>query len=171
MSHTRHAHPVFAAVIVGAVVIGLLLVSRISAARAVGTPDDVATCQNTVAAAASFAFSDVSVYRAEAATVELVAQWQELRDLQYGITYVSRLRERPATQGVTVCLYSGEFMINRAKVPPDLLRLLVFDNGETEVDSTGYKGRMSPETPKDWLTNFPVTSGIPSASFSMASQE
>lgn len=158
--------------VVGLVALGLALgglaglASRAFAGPS-GSAEAIDACDRVSDRVAEYG-TGIALYRAEATTVQAVVAWQEqryenLKDAPAVAGLRSPIRNAPAAGTVTVCLYSGTFVTpvgppNEQGVPKprhNLLRLLVFPNGEIVLDSAGYAGRMQPETPGDWSSGQP----------------
>ena len=132
---------------------------RIPALRmpVLGSSEAVADCMAATPIAAGYG-NITRVIRAETNRAGAVADWQELRHAPAITGIVSPLRAEEASAQVTVCLYLGSFATpvgppkadGSARPSHDVLRLLVLDDGRWLLDSAGYQGRMTPETPTDW---------------------
>jgi hypothetical protein len=138
----------------GAAVVGAVALFGTAGANTgpIGDPAGVQTCQSIISTASQYG-TVTRLIRAETSNASAVAYWQEHR----GRGGASSFRSMQAASKVTVCLFSGEFTVpmgppppNGSPLPPaDVLRLLVLDNGQVLLDSAGYHGHMSPETPSD----------------------
>jgi len=134
------------------VALGGITINSVSAT----TDAAMTTCNLTRNEASGYGRID-SVARAETATAETVAAWQESR-VPGLIGWESPVRSVTAARQWTVCLYHGQFVTpttpsaDGSVAPPhDAIRLLVAESGEVILDFAGYDGRMGPETPGDWL--------------------
>jgi len=137
------------------ILLGLLLTGLGGqSARAIGTPEALSICSTALAGPAADFGTGMVLYRGETTDVATVAHWQEATAAEFGIRVSSTLRQRTATERVTVCLYQGTFdaPVADAGQPPNVLRLLVFDNGQVQFDSVGYLGHMTAEVPSDLTT-------------------
>lgn len=142
------------ALIAGAAIIGAVIMFSSVGANSgpIGDSAGVQTCQSTISAASEYG-TVTRLLRAETSNARAVAYWQEHR----GRGGNSSFRSMQPTSRVTVCLFSGEFTVpmgppppNGSPLPPaDVLRLLIRDDGQVVLDSAGYHGHMSPETPSD----------------------
>jgi hypothetical protein len=142
-------------VAVGAI-LSLLALMRSSAT--VGDAISIARCKGALAQAAEYGSID-GIARGETSTAALAADWQEMRFAPDLLLTESPIRRESPTSTVTVCLFRGEFGTptgppktdGSAKPLHNIIRLLVFTDGEVSLDSAGYEGQMAPETPSDWL--------------------
>jgi hypothetical protein len=112
-----------------------------------------AVCDVALADAARYGRID-GVTRSEMADVAAIARWQETR--LEDLNWTSPLRDISPTRKWAVCLYRGLFVTptgpapDGSPMPPhDMLRVLVTETGEVILESAGYVGHMSPETPAD----------------------
>jgi hypothetical protein len=144
------------------IVIGLMIVSWNTGVISASDPEAAGTCQAMLEAGVSEYGTNVNVFRAELSNVAETVQWQEQR--LPNVEFVSRLRSRPGSEAVTICLYTGEFvtpvgppLVQGENNPPhNLLRIVVLNGGEAILDSAGYQGGSEPQTPGDWQRLHPA---------------
>jgi len=134
---------------------GLLAAGSAASADAPSAKEDgFIRCQQAVPIADQYG-PVTAVVGGERTTIGNIVTWQENRIP--GIGVVSRYRGLPAEMPATVCLFQGQFPIPIAPplpgttpLPqPNVLRLIIFDNGTVDFDSAGPLGRMQPDTPSD----------------------
>lgn len=137
-------------VVGGVILIGSL--SRLGAANVSAIP---AACTSDATVAALTAYGGGTPISGSHTTIGAAAAWQEADAQVDGVTFVSQLRDMPATALVDVCEYTGSFYAPMAppqpgQTPrplPNVMKVFVFGDGNVVMESAGYKGVMSLDLP------------------------
>lgn len=141
-------------ILVGGISLGLVagLAGVGAQIQAVGDAAGIRGCQEAADRASEYG-AIYGVIRGETTTIDAIVRWQEQRHPISGIH--SRLRNLSGTAAAVVCLYSGRFVTpvpqtttgDEETPPHDVLRVILLPDGSIRLDSAGYRGRMTPETP------------------------
>lgn len=144
-------------VVAAAMVFGAIAVC---ASRAVAAQAPVSSIPAGCASAglkAAQSYGDaVSLISGSRSSAGAVAVWQEAQGRRDGVEFVSQLRSTLRSDAaVDVCQYSGTFHTPLAppgpgeqeRPLPNVLRLLVLDNGDVILDAAGYAGNIELDLP------------------------